>query len=580
MKMSSYYTDERNAQIVISLLKQHKIRKIIASPGSTNACLVASLQSDNYFEMYSAPDERSAAYMACGMAAESGEPVVLSCTGATASRNYFPGLTEAFYRKLPVLAITSSRRSTRIGHNFDQVTDRTLVSRDVVNLSVQMPVVLDKETEWGCIVAANKAMLALRHRGGGPAHINLETVYSPNCNIKELPTARAIFRCTYKDKLPEINAKKVAVFVGAHLPWTERLTKAVDDFCQKYNAVVLCDHTSNYHGDFRIFPNLAFHQKNYESVIRQVDLLIHIGDVSASEYGVKPPSTWRVNPDGEIRDMFFSLKYVFEFEEVDFFEAYSKLKDTNNNTFFSECKKEEKDLIQAVPELPFSNAWVAYQMADKLPENSELHLGIRNSLRSWNFFDISKTIRGFSNTGGFGIDGSLSTVLGASKVNSDRLYYCVLGDLAFFYDMNALGNRAVGDNLRILLVNNGTGMEMRFSTFLPSRTGADPKPFISATGHYGNMSPTLVRHYATDLGYKYISAANKSEFYEVVQEFLSPEKTGQSIVFEVFCNPENDDEAYNILATIRQNFSQTAKNALYDVLGKKKVDAIKKLIKN
>ena len=121
--MSTYYTDERNAQILIALMKEHGIRKVIASPGTTNICLVASLQHDPYFQIFSSVDERSAAYMACGMAAESGEPVALSCTGATASRNYVPGLTEAFYRKLPVIAITSSQPNCRIGHNIAQVTE-------------------------------------------------------------------------------------------------------------------------------------------------------------------------------------------------------------------------------------------------------------------------------------------------------------------------------------------------------------------------------------------------------------------------------------------------------------------------
>ena len=79
--MEKYYTDEQNIQIVLALLKAHKIRKIVASPGTTNMTLVASMQQDSYFEMYSSVDERSAAYMACGLAAESGEPVVLSCTG-------------------------------------------------------------------------------------------------------------------------------------------------------------------------------------------------------------------------------------------------------------------------------------------------------------------------------------------------------------------------------------------------------------------------------------------------------------------------------------------------------------------
>lgn len=93
-----YYSSERSVQLLISLLKQHGIKKIVASPGTTNLSFVASLQQDEWFEVYSSVDERSAAYLACGMAEESGEPVVLSCTGATASRNYIPGLTEAYYR--------------------------------------------------------------------------------------------------------------------------------------------------------------------------------------------------------------------------------------------------------------------------------------------------------------------------------------------------------------------------------------------------------------------------------------------------------------------------------------------------
>ena len=97
MNNNHFYTSERSVQILISLLKQHGIKKVVASPGTTNITLVASLQQDDWFNMYSSVDERSAAYIACGMAAESGEPVVLTCTGATASRNYLPGLTEAYY---------------------------------------------------------------------------------------------------------------------------------------------------------------------------------------------------------------------------------------------------------------------------------------------------------------------------------------------------------------------------------------------------------------------------------------------------------------------------------------------------
>ena len=131
--MSFYYTSERNIQIVLSLLKAHGIKKVITSPGATDVAINISLQHDPFFELFSSVDEHSAAYMACGMAEESGEPVALTCTGATSSRNYLPGLTEAFYRHIPILAITCSRSNACVGHNIDQVTDRSEPPLDSVS---------------------------------------------------------------------------------------------------------------------------------------------------------------------------------------------------------------------------------------------------------------------------------------------------------------------------------------------------------------------------------------------------------------------------------------------------------------
>ena len=128
-------SNERSVQLLISLLKQHNIKRVVASPGATNITFVGSLQNDAFFEIYSCVDERSAAYMACGLAAETGEPVVLSCTGATASRNYVPALTEAFYRKLPVLAVTSTQDLIKVGHMVPQVIDRSVIQNDIAVVS-------------------------------------------------------------------------------------------------------------------------------------------------------------------------------------------------------------------------------------------------------------------------------------------------------------------------------------------------------------------------------------------------------------------------------------------------------------
>lgn len=581
--MGHYYTDERNAQIVIALMKAHGIRKVIASPGTTNICLIASIQNDPFFEIYSSPEERSAAYIACGMAAESCEPVAISCTGATASRNYLPALTEAYYRKLPILAITSSRKSCRIGHNFDQVTDRTLLPRDVAKISVQMPLVYDHESEWACVIAANKAMLELKHHGCGPVHINLETNYSRVYDVKEILPVRAIYRYQINESFPEIKHDKIGIFVGAHLKWDDKLTQAVEKFCEKYNAVVLHDHISNYTGRYGILANLDAIQKKHIAIFRNLDLLIHLGDITASNYFLKVKEVWRVNLDGELRDTYGKLTKVFECEEQAFFEKYNEINIENKNiSFFKECDKDVNNVKSNQLDLPFSNAWVASQTAHKLPKNSVLHLGIQNSLRFWNFFDTTPNVLCYSNTGGFGIDGSISSAVGASLASPNKLIFCVLGDLAFFYDLNSLGNRHIKNNLRILLINNGRGTEFKLSGNPGAMFGSETDRFIAAAGHYGNKSQDLVKHFAEDLGFKYLCAKNKEEYLAYLDYFVNPLYRERSIIYEVFTDSLDEDKALTLISEAECNnliaVRQNAKELVKGFLGEKGIARVKKVL--
>ncbi len=577
--METFYTDEKNTQIVLGLLKKHGIRKVIASPGTTNIRLIASMQQDSFFEMYSAPDERSAAYMACGMAAESNEAVVLSCTGATASRNYIPGLTEAFYRKLPVLAITSTQHTGRIGQNIAQVLDRSVVLKDMVKLSVHVPTCHTGEDIWSCNVLVNKAILELNHKGGGPVHINLETTYSKNFSIKQLPDVRGIYRIGYEDELPVLPEGKIGIFIGAHRRMNERLTAAITQFCKKYDAVVLCDQTSNYRGEYRILFSLVTSQ-NYKSYeCNDFDILIHIGDISGAYPNIKSRQEWRVNPDGEIRDTVNHLKYVFEMTEEYFFEKYSENNIENNKSFITKWKESYNELYSKINDLPFSNIWIASQTAAKIPNNSVLHLGILNSLRSWNFFETPESVRCYSNTGGFGIDGILSSTIGASLANPDKLIFCVIGDLAFFYDINSLGNHHVGNNIRILLINNGRGTEFRNYNHFGAQFGSNADEYIAAANHYGAQSKDLIKHYATDLGLEYLSASSKDEYLENMQRFLNEEIREKSMIFEVFTDWQDESDALKQINSLEVSTGSAVKKAAKSLLGEKGIEIAKKIIK-
>lgn len=579
MNQIGKYSSERNVQMLIYLLKQHKIRKVIASPGTTNINFVASVQFDDYFQVYSCVDERSAAYMACGMAEESGEPVVLTCTGATASRNYVPGLTEAYYRKIPVLAVTATQHLGRIGQNMQQVLDRSMQMKDLVNYSMQLTTIHSQEDEWAAGVRINEAILELRHNGGGPVHINLETQYNQDFSEKELKPVKVIRRYCSGDEMPVINAAKVGVFVGNHSKWSAALTEAVDAFCQKYNAVVFTDNTSNYRGKYNVLAPLMASQDLCVFDETAVDLLIDIGNITGASIEISSNEIWRVNPDGVIRDTYKKLTKVFQMEEAVFFNYYVAADSSNKSSgFLQKCKDVQNMLYHSIGDLPFSNVWIAQQTASKIPVNSIIHFGILNSLRAWNFFEIPESVLGYSNTGGFGIDGNVSSLIGASLAQQDILHFGIVGDLAFFYDINSLGNRHVSNNVRIMLINNGRGTEFRNYNHPAERFGKDADAYMAAAGHFGKKSHRLIRHYAEDMGYEYLSADSKESYLKNIDRFLTPEITDRPMLFEIFTDSKDESDAIYLMRHLVVSKKGEAKQVVKKVLGQKGISVVKKLI--
>lgn len=579
-----FYTTERNVQIVISLLKANGIKKVVASPGTTNYTFVASLQYDSWFEVYSSVDERSAAYIACGLAAESGEPVVLTCTGSTASRNYMPGLTEAYYRKLPILAITSHQGTDRLGQLISQNIDRRNVPNDVAKLSVELPVVKDARDEVFVTMEANKAILELRRNGGGPVHINMFTTYSRDFSVKELPAVRVMKRVQAWDEMPEMPMGSVCVYVGSHVHFTPRQTEAVDKFCSTHDAIVICDHTSGYYGKYRLLPTLAIFQSMGKNLFETFDLMVHIGEVSAASFAGSVPvkQIWRVSEDGELRDPFKKLTTVFQMSEEYFFKHYSS-EDGCKHEAIDRYRASFGEIYNHIPELPFSNIWTASQLSSRLPKGSLFHISASNSRRCWNMFHLPEDVQCTSNVGCCGIDGCTSSLIGSSLASPNRLCYLVTGDLAFFYDLNSLGNRHVGSNIRILLINNAVGAEFKLNIHPCYAFSDDADKYMAAAGHYGAKSPVLVKHFSEDLGFQYLSATNKEEFMEALDVFTNPNITDRPILLEVFTSHENENEALRLMISIDVDTKVVIKNklagAIQLVAGEKAVNYLRGILR-
>lgn len=200
-------------------------------------------------------------------------------------------------------------------------------------------------------------------------------------------------------------------------------------------------------------------------------------------------------------------------------------------------------------------------------------------MRSWNFFPIDPSIRCYANTGGFGIDGCMSSLIGASPASPDKLFFGVVGDLACFYDLNSLGNRHVGANVRIMVVNNGVGTEFKNYDHKAARFGQEADAYMAARGHYGDRSHELLKHYAEDLGFEYMGASNKEELLAHLDRFTTPEHCDRPMLLEVFTDSADESDALRIMQTLELDTKHAAKQAVKNMLGDKGVDTIKKILK-
>lgn len=574
------YTIAKNVQIVLALLKAHNIKHIIINPGTTNMPIIRGVQNDPFFTCYSIIDERSAMYFAIGLYLKLGEPIATTCTSAQATRNYIPGLTEAFYKHVPILAITTSKHPKYTYQEYLQGPDQTSLPADAVKKTFALPYVNNRLDELHCIRLVNEAILELIHRRPGPVQMNVHMLDSESgkYTVSELPKVRIIKRyMEWEQWEAPLKNKKIMVVVGEHRPFSEKQAAALDAFTESHNAFVYVNHLSNYQGQYTVAANLSLLgiSSDVFNNTYKPDILITIGGQTGDYqlFGKLANENadfehWRVSENGDIVDTYDKLTKVFECPLKLFFERFAGENLVQHSYY--ELWEELQKTVSIPQNLPLSNAYLAQQLHNEIPKNSYVNLAILNSLRVWSFFPLDSSITCFSNVAAFGIDGCMSVLLGQS-VATDRLCFMVIGDLSFFYDMNSLGIRHLKNNIRILLVNNGCGTEFKLYTHPAYQFGRESDAYIAAAGHNSNA-----KGWAEANGFKYLTASTKADFLNLKKEFISEGK--QSIVFEVFTTPENESDALKYI--IENNIKESkTRSVIRSVIGTEKVNVLKSFLK-
>lgn len=525
---------------VIAMLKKYGIKNIVASPGTQNAKFDVLVQDDEYFNCYSVIDERSAAYVASGVAFETNEPVVITCTEATASRNYLSAMTDAYYKNIPIIAITFFNPYLDKYSIGAQYIDRSVIQNDVKALSVELPKIKEPSDKNKCLDYLNAALATAKYKNK-PVHINCPAFYDVNNLLEGLPTdiwSLEYYDSNFESQKEFLNNKNTMIFIGSHAKFSKEESNSLEEFALSWDIPVVCDHTSNYHGKNKI---LTSQLANLVTDCPKPDLVIDIGNV-CGEYASSQTfgrAVWRVCPDEKFGFRFSKpVEKYFNCSEKYFFDAM-----TNNskvkNAYYSLVNSKINEIV--FPETELSAIYIAKSLCEFIPANSSLHLAILNSLRSANFFYMNETVDVNCNVGGFGIDGALSTVVGQSMAAKDRKVFCLIGDLAFFYDMNILGNRGIGNNLRILVINNHRGEEFRLNPVLEEPLGDKIDKLIAAAGHNKNG----VKGWVESCGMHYMSASTMRKFNSQIKDFCNKDYA-TPVVFEVFTQNEDEQNALNL----------------------------------
>lgn len=535
-------------EILISLLKQYKIRQVVLSSGLRNILFVNAVEADEYFTCYSVVDERAAAFFALGLCQQSGQPVAIACTSGTAVSNYLSGMTEAFYSHAQLVAVTIDRSPYALDQLETQKIDQTTMFRGVCKKSVSLPIIKDKDDIWYCQRLINEALIGLEQHGNGPVQINIpliggtnsfyEAGISSNLSVRKIAYLPFGKEERWREKGKALrSSKKVLIIMGQSCRAGAQLRDSLRRFCRAARSPLLADNLSNFRCEEMIFAEAPIKALNANTIRQFLPEIVITFGANFQERIKELLRTcqgefehWSIEPEGAVKDVFKSETALFECTAEQFFAYYADLLEhTERDGAYLSLWRELESAIQ-LPNMPFTSFYVVREFSKVIPNDSILHLSILNSTRLFQFFPLDESITVYSNVNSFGIDGCLPTFMGQAAA-AERPAFLVTGDLSFFYGMNALGIRHRTGHIRILLLNNGGGAEFYFQP----QDGSVP----TSDRYIGAVHDQTARGWAESLGYRYLTADSEESLQAALPEFVGGD-SDVPILLEVFTDMRQD----------------------------------------
>lgn len=543
---------------IAEICAQKGVSEAILCPGSRCAPLTLAFARHQKINSRTISDERSAAFIALGIALATRNPVVLVCTSGSAAYNFAPAVAEAYFQKLPLIILTADRPKEWIDQLDGQTIRQTQLYGSHTTGFYELPYDFEsRDSQWHINRIINEAINLSRGPEAGPVHINVplrEPLYPDTADQIHFSQDVRIIRedrvstTITDDRLSELRKSfeslpKVVMVVGQSFP-DKTLSDKLEQFSKANHVPIIADIVSNQHGveDVIAHSDLILSQRKPDlKKALQPDLLITIGKSVVSknlklylrEYA--PKHHWHIQESGQVADTFKSLTQIIRSSPRDFLDQFGAIVsgsqfESQKRENFSRLWQAEEHRVQRGINAYFSKTELSEfhlvrEVLTKLPANAPLHLANSMAVRYANFIGLDNQHNGvsiFCNRGTSGIDGCTSTAVGHA-LSTDDLTFLITGDMAFFYDRNAFWHNYKLSNLRIVILNNHGGAIFKMIDGPGNVTEAD-EYFIT------NQKLTA-RSLAQEFDFDYLKLDSLKKAKNLLKDFM--EADGRTKILEV-----------------------------------------------
>lgn len=540
------YSSKKSIQILAQTLKAYGVEDVVVSPGSRNAPIAIHFAESEYFNCYSIVDERSAAFVAMGMSISTKKPTAITCTSGSAAANYYPAITEAFYANIPLLVLTADRPTDYVDiFDGQTIRQKNLFQQHSFGDFELMEDSKPEAEEYNAEIIKRAVELCVEK--SGPVHINIpleEPLYDLISELPNLPDIENTLQpkpYTLPAELAaEWNTSKRILILAGTLSDNQELENQLSQLVKNHSVVVLSEVNSNLHNEkfFRHIDRYVLNFKEEEFAQYAPDLLITVGQNVVSKKvkqflrKARPKAHWHIDEVWH-PDTYFALTRKITTKPEIFFGKLLNIVSLEPQAYFNlwDVLRHKQDARHAeyVARTGFSDFYFFQLLAQKVPENFDIHFSNSSAIRYAQLFEYRNRI--FCNRGTSGIDGSTSTAMGYA-IKSNRPTLLVTGDLSFFYDINGLWNQYIPPFTRIIIFNNSEGNIFKIIPGPRNSNESVLDEFI-ATRHHRNAE-LIAKHF----GFDYTRVEDDRTLERVLGNFFNPDS--QPKILEVYTGEINN----------------------------------------